>query len=38
MDGTINDYSNPKIKWSMIKELVLEQYSFDIKQDEELYN
>jgi hypothetical protein len=31
MDGYINDFGNSKIRWDMIKELILEKYSFDIK-------
>ena len=31
IDGNINDYDNPKIKWNIIKDLVFKNYSFDIK-------
>jgi hypothetical protein len=36
MDGNINDYNNSKIKWSIIKDLVHQNYSFDIKVDKEI--
>lgn len=35
-DGNINDYGNSKIKWNIIKELVLKNYSFNIKTDNEI--
>jgi hypothetical protein len=30
MDGYINDYNNSKIKWNIIKNIVLENYSFNV--------
>jgi len=36
MDGDINDYKNSKIKWNIIQELVLENYSFNINVDNEI--
>jgi FkbM family methyltransferase len=36
IDGNTNDSDNPKIKWNLLHDLVLQNYTFDIKVDKEV--